>query len=348
MKKIGVIFGGSSPEYQVSLSSSVSVLKGLENLDYCIVKIGITKKGEWFLFNGSINQIKNDTWQSGNFCEPILPDFNKKGFYLISEKRWLEIDVLFPVLHGAFGEDGSIQGLFKMMNIAYVGCGVTTSSICMNKWILHQYSERIGISSTPTFCLPTDMFENDALNSFITEYGFPLFVKPNEAGSSKGINKVLNMTEMRTAISEAKKYDKNVLIQKSVIGTEIGCGIIGNTTLTTGACDEIELNSDFFDFIEKYQLVTSNIHTPARITDKTSISIKETAMKLYQFLGCKGLARMDFFLTETGEILLNEVNTMPGFTAHSRFPKMMAAIGMEYTDLLQRLILLAEEDYNGR
>lgn len=342
MKKIGVIFGGVSSEYEVSLSSATSVLKAMESLDYEIYMLGITRKGNWLWYQGELDKIREDKWLQED-CRAICPSTGQKGLWVEDEQRWLKVDVLFPVLHGGYGEDGSMQGLFEMMEIPYVGCGVAASALCMNKWLLHQFAENVGIKSTPTICITAHESNKAIVQQFIQENGYPIFVKPNEAGSSKGITRVTEEAELAKALTEAFFYCHDVILQKGVQGIEIGCGILGNDELIVGECDQINLETGFFDYVEKYQMVTAKIILPAEIPMAVSEQIKEKAELLYRSLGCRGLSRIDFFLTDDGEILLNEVNTMPGFTAHSRFPAMLAAVGYDYPTVIDKLIKLTEE-----
>ncbi|MHC5268809.1 D-alanine--D-serine ligase [Enterococcus sp. LJL98] len=348
MKQVAIIFGGISSEYEISLASTASVLETLETMDFDIQKIGIAPTGEWYLVNCVIQEIREDSWQNTTHIQALTPHFNGAGFWLEEEQRYLKPAILFPVLHGGDGEDGSIQGLFEMMQLPYVGCGIVASALCMNKWLLHQLAEGIGIKSTPTFCLSRTDKKEEALKQFITTHTFPFFVKPNEAGSSKGITKIETYDDLAPALIEAFQYGPEVIIQEGVKGIEIGCGILGNTEeLIIGECDEISLEEGFFDYTEKYQMVTAKIQVPANIPVTISDEIKRQGEVLYRILGCRGLSRMDFFLTDTGEILLNEVNTLPGFTSHSRYPGMLAAVGVTYPELLEKLILLGEEAYHG-
>lgn len=348
MKQVGIIFGGVSAEYEISLESTASVLETLETMEITIQKIGISPTGKWYLVDCSLQEIREDTWQQARNIQEISPHFNGAGFWLSKEETYLRPDILFPILHGGDGEDGSIQGLFEMMQLPYVGCGIAASAICMNKWLLHQLAAGVGIKSTPTFFLTKKDQKEEALKQFITGHSFPFFVKPNEAGSSKGITKIETYEALEPALIEAFRYGHEIIIQEGVKGTEIGCAILGNSDeLVIGECDEISLETGFFDYVEKYQMVTAKIQVPAQIPVTLSDEIKRQGELLYRILGCRGLSRIDFFLTDTGEILLNEVNTLPGFTAHSRYPGMLAAVGITYSELLEQLITLGEEAYHG-
>lgn len=348
MKKIAVIFGGKSSEYEISLESVVGIIKAMEDYkEYEIYKIGISSKGKWYLTDSTLEQIRSNTWKEQAKTQELMPQVNGNGFFLLQDKKYIKPDILFPVLHGGDGENGVLQGVLEMMQIPYVGCGVAASAVCMNKYMLHQFARNIGIKSTPTL-LVSSFAEQNKAEIFCKENRFPIFVKPNEAGSSKGISIVNNYNDLEKALQEAFQYSAQVILQKSVEGIEIGCGILGNKELILGACDEIVLEEGFFDYKEKYQMITAKVVVPARISSHTNECIKQQATQIYKFLGCKGLARLDFFVTKTGEVLLNEINTFPGFTEHSRYPSMFAAVGISYIEIVNQLLLLAQEAYNER
>lgn len=347
MKTVAIIFGGVSSEYEVSLKSAVAIIESMKSIDYNIMKIGITKEGKWLLFEGTIDQIKQDNWYLDKNCKEIVVDFAKKSFALKNDNEFIKPDILFPILHGGYGENGAMQGVFELLDIPYVGCGIASSAISMNKIMLHQFAEAIGVKSTPSMIIEKGQ-ELQQTNDFVKTYGFPLYVKPNEAGSSKGISKVERKEELSKAIAGASKYDSRILIQKEVKGIEIGCGILGNEQLIVGECDQISLVDGFFDYEEKYNLVTAEIVLPAKLSINTKEDIQMKAKQLYRLLGCTGLARIDFFLTDDGEVLLNEINTMPGFTAHSRFPMMMKEIGIDYEEIIEKLLILAVENHEKK
>lgn len=343
MKKIGVIFGGTSAEYEVSLKSASAVLKRMKNLPYEVVMIGITQQGEWLLYQGDVELIEKDLWSLEVGCRALSFDFTGKGFIEKDSNQIISIDIAFPVLHGGDGENGVVQGLFELMKLPYVGCGVASSAISMNKMMLHEFAETVGVKSTPSMIILTNKDNSQQVHEFVEKNKFPIFVKPNEAGSSKGISKVINEIELLKAIEEASRFDIQVILQKEVVGIEVGCSILGNDDLILGALDQINLVDGFFDYEEKYQLLTAQIQVPAQVSTSLSVNLKEQAINLYRSLGCKGLARIDFFLTKEGEILLNEINTMPGFTDHSRFPMMMREVGLSYEEIIEKLITLAGE-----
>lgn len=347
MKKIGIIFGGDSAEYEVSLKSTVAIMEEVKDMDYELVTIGITTNGKWYKFDGEVNEIKENTWFLNDNCQEVSIDLAKGNFFLKETNEQLDIDVLFPILHGGFGENGSIQGIFEMMNLPYVGCGVTASAISMNKMMLHDIADSIGIKSTPSIILTSENSDEE-LNDFIAAHGFPIYVKPNEAGSSKGISRVTCQEELKAALAEDSLYDTKILIQKEVKGIEIGCSIIGNQDLVVGECDQISLVEGFFDYEEKYNLITAQIILPAKIESSMTEKVKLQAKKLYEYIGCTGLARIDFFVSNQGELFLNEINTMPGFTKQSRYPMMMNEIGLSYQDIIKKLINLAEENHETK
>jgi D-alanine---D-serine ligase len=254
----------------------------------------------------------------------------------------MHIDLAFPVLHGKNGEDGTLQGLLEMAGIPFVGCGTLASAVCMDKDVAHRLVRAAGIK-TPKSAVITKKAAYEELNELTKALAFPLFVKPANAGSSFGITKAGGPEELAAAVAEAFVHDKKVVIEEAVEGFEVGCAVMGNDELTVGEVDEIELSSGFFDYTEKYMLKTARIFMPARISVKTAERIKHTAARVYRALGCRGMARVDMFLTPGNRIVFNEVNTIPGFTSHSRYPNMMSGIGLGFGEVLDKLIALAEE-----
>ena len=335
MRKIAVIFGGCSTEYEVSLQSAYAVLTHLDRKKYEIISIGITREGKWFRYYGEAKYILDDTWQEKE-CNPawILPDRVKRGILECTKEgvQLLEIDGVFPVLHGKNGEDGTIQGLIEMAGLRVIGCGMLSSALCMDKDKAHQLVEKAGISVPRAVVLKSgEKAEN---------LTYPVFVKPVRAGSSFGITKVEREEDLEKAVEMALAHDDEVIIEENIEGFEVGCAVLGNDELLVGRVDEIELSKGFFDFTEKYTLRSSKIHMPARIDEKTEEEIRQTAKKIYRTLSCKGFARVDMFLTPNKEIVFNEVNTIPGFTSHSRYPNMMKGIGLAFEEVLEKLISL--------
>lgn len=341
-KRIGVIFGGCSPEYDVSLESVYSVITNIDKEKYDVVLIGITKSGDWFKYEGEVENIKDNTWEQNGKCTKVVISTNRsdKGIIdLENNGNIINLDAIFPVLHGSNGEDGSVQGLIQLSGIPLIGCDVLSSSLCMDKYLSHKLVESYGIKVAKSIVINNKTSKNE-INERIQQLEYPLFVKPMRAGSSFGITKVEKDEQIEEAIKEALKYDTEIIIEENVDGIEIGCAILGNDDLTVGEVDEIELSKGFFNYTEKYTLKTSKIHVPARIDNKISDEAKETAKKIYKILKCKDFARVDMFLTSQGEIYFNEINTIPGFTSHSRYPSMMKQIGINFDQLIDKLISL--------
>lgn len=374
MKKyqVAVLFGGCSSEYSVSLQSAYSVVRFMDKTLFEPVMIGISQEGDWFYFRGDIEKIKEDTWCNETDCIPAFFSPNRGEHRLIlCEKdgmRSVPVDVAFPVLHGKNGEDGTVQGLIELAGIPLAGCGVLASALCMDKDRAHKLVRAAGVRVPASVVLkrgelgranaaaegcgenagragaagmPSAPFAG--LEAFVQETGYPLFVKPVKAGSSYGVTKVCQPAQLADAVSLAFAYDDEVIVEEAIEGFEVGCAVLGTGTLTTGEADEIELSGGFFDFTEKYTLKTSAIHVPARISGQKAAEIKETAKRIYRALGCSVFARVDMFLTPEGEIVFNEVNTIPGFTEHSRYPGMMKAAGFSFEEILTKIIGLALE-----
>ena len=340
-KKIGVIFGGCSPEYNVSLESAYSAITNINKEKYDIILIGITKEGDWFKFEGDLENIKNDSWLQKGKCTKVVISSSKsdKGIIEIEKNNTnlIKLDAIFPVLHGKNGEDGTVQGLIELSGIPLIGCNLLSSSLCMDKYLSHKLVQSYGIKVANSIVIKN---KTKDIYKEIKKLNFPLFVKPVRAGSSFGITKIENETEIEQAIKEALKYDTEIIIEENIDGIEIGCAILGNDDLIVGEVDEIELSNGFFNYTEKYTLKTSQIHVPARIDKEIAQKAKETAKQIYKILKCKDFARVDMFLTPNNEIYFNEINTIPGFTSHSRYPNMMKQIGMSFEELVDKLISL--------
>lgn len=342
--KLAIIFGGKSPEYPVSLQSAYAIIKVLDENRYEKILIGITKAGNWYRYYGDINRIKDDTWHlDSSECVPVTfhPDPNLHGIIELNTDGYkiTGLDAAFPVLHGKYGEDGTVQGLIELAGIPLIGCGTLPSALCMDKNRAHLLVSQAGVT-TPKSIVLTDAIQLQKQIKLIRKLKYPLFVKPIKAGSSFGITKVLSEEHLESAVNLAFEYDNEVIIEEHIEGFEVGCAILGNNDLIIGEVDEIELSDGFFDYTEKYTLKSSKIHMPARIDSEIANRIKKTAALIYKTLGCKGFARVDMFLTPDKKIVFNEVNTIPGFTANSRYPNMMKGIGLSYSDILDMLIEL--------
>lgn len=341
-RKIAVIFGGNSTEYEVSLQSVYAVLENINTDRFDIIPIGITRNGDWYHYIGRKSKIADNTWfedRKNLFPVVVSQNCSGKGFLELNTDKYhiIKTDLVFPVLHGKNGEDGTLQGLFELAGIPIVGCNTLSSAVCMDKDRAHKLVSLTGISVPKSVTFRRADWE--AVKKEIEgRLAYPFFVKPVRAGSSFGITRVTEKGELDAAIGLAFGHDTEVIIEEEVKGFEVGCAVLGNEELTVGRVDEIELSEGFFDYTEKYTLKSSKIHMPARIDHEAEKRIQETAMTIYRTLGCSGFARVDMFYTPSGNIVFNEVNTIPGFTSHSRFPNMMKGIGLSFPEILDKLI----------
>ncbi len=348
--KLAILFGGKSDEYSVSLHSAAAIIKNVPKELFDVTLIGITQEGKWLLYEGSADKVNDDTWFKADLSPVLLnmgDDF--KGFIRLNEKdntfEKIEIDCIFPVLHGRNGEDGTIQGLCQMTGIPFVGCDMTSSAVSMDKEFTHIICEAAGIKTAPFVAavnsnkLNIKSLYDEVYEKFLT----PMFIKPANNGSSIGISKIRSYEEFEKGMMEAFQFDNKVVIEKAIDGFEIGCAVVGNEEIIIGEVDEIETKNDFFDYVEKYSQHNSKIHCPARISDELKAEAKKIAEKTYRALGCKGLSRVDMFVTTDNKIILNEINTIPGLTDLSRYPSMLRKIGIEYKDLIVKLVELALE-----
>ncbi len=345
-QNVAVIFGGFSSEYSVSLESAYSVISYMNRKKYCPVTVGISKEGAWYYFNGDAEKIKNDTWCNEQDCCPAMlsPDRNAQKLLVLlpNQVKTIPVDVVFPVLHGKNGEDGTVQGLIELAGYPLVGCGVLPSALCMDKDRAHQLANGAGVMIPKSFVLGLEV-ETTSAESLADQLGYPLYVKPVKAGSSFGITMINRKSELADAIHLARQHDDWVIMEENIVGVEVGCAIMGNKQLIVGEVDEIELENPFFDYKEKYTQQHSTIHVPARLSKEKIAEIKDTAKVIYKALGCRGFARVDIFVTPWGELIFNEVNTIPGFTSHSRFPTMMKAVGLSFEEVITQVIELAVE-----
>ncbi|WP_219836801.1 D-alanine--D-serine ligase VanG [Paenibacillus sp. R14(2021)] len=338
---LGVLFGGASTEYEVSLSSAAAVISQLDPMKYDIVLIGITQEGHWYRYGGGAAEIKDGRWSQHPSCVPAFLSSNRamKGLFELAgtEYRFIPLDVVFPVLHGKNGEDGTLQGLLELAGFPFVGCDSLSSAICMDKVVAKTIIQAEGISVPPSITLRADVWEAERRIE-PGKLSYPVYVKPARSGSSIGITKANNDFELTAGIEAALLHDDKIIIETHIEGVELGCAILGGAKPMTGELDEIELTGGFFDHAEKYSLLTSVIHLPARLSEAKATEARELALRIYRVLGCSGLARVDLFLQADGTLYFNEVNTIPGFTSTSRYPSMMREAGLDFPDLLDRLI----------
>lgn len=341
-KKLAIIFGGNSSEYEVSLQSVSAVLQHVDDNVFDVIPVGITREGEWYYYTGDYGRIPEDSWWKDReeLC-PVAVSQNPsmRGLLELTGQmcQVIPVDLVFPVLHGRNGEDGTLQGLFQLAGIPVVGCGTLSSALCMDKERAHQIVCQAGMAVPKSVAFRREEMGN-ALREAAAQLSYPLFAKPVRSGSSLGITKVRSRSELEPAIALALHYDEQVILEEAVEGFEVGCAIMGDRKLILGRVDEIELSEGFFDYTEKYTMKTSKIHMPARVDDWTEKRIQKTAVAIYRALGCSGFARVDMFYTSTGGIVFNEVNTIPGFTVHSRYPAMMKGIGLSFGEMLEKLL----------
>jgi len=344
-KNIAVIFGGHSSEYSISLQSAFYVLENLDSRKYNVIPVGITQQGDWYRYNGEYSKIPEDTWILDRDKLVRVVVSNSRSVRGLIEMRnvgnsVVHLDLAFPVLHGKNGEDGTVQGLFEFVGIPVVGCGTLASALCMDKDRAHKMVQAAGIAVPKSVTIRRSTISK--LFYAVQSLTLPVFVKPVKAGSSFGITKVYHMDGLAEAVEQAFLHDDTVIIEENVGGFEVGCAVLGIDELTVGRVDEIELKQDFFDYTEKYTLETSQIHMPARIDAECEKRIQNTAKLIFRALGCSGFARVDMFLRPDGQIVFNEVNTIPGFASHSRYPNMLKGIGIDFAQVLDRLIALYE------
>lgn len=345
-----VIFGGVSSEHDISQRSADTVLRALDPEKYELVLVGITKGGAWLRYRGGIDDVFGGQWESHD-CTPafLSPSQDVHGLVeLLPDGTYAtqRIDVVFPVLHGRGGEDGSIQGLFEMAGLPYVGCGILSSALCMDKATTYGLVEEAGVRCPRCHTL-TGEVDMDQVRAFADDLGYPLFVKPANGGSSFGVNKVEGPDQLESATLEAHSYDAKICFESAIVGSEVGCAVMGprGGDLVVGIPDQITVQSGFFHIHQEAKpgenKENSKIICPAEISEEDMARAQETARKIYRALGCDGLARVDMFLTPEGELVFNEVNTLPGMTYYSRFPAMMREAGLDMGEVLDRVIELA-------
>lgn len=347
MKKVGIIFGGMSTENEVSVQSANSILRQINKQKYDIYPIYIDKKGNWFKY---VDQPENI-----NFGAEI-----KNNEQITDVIGYLKsLDVLFPVLHGLYGEDGTIQGLFELLKKPYVGCNVLASSVGMDKVYTKIVFDKAGLNQAKYEYIrkykDKYIYIDEKFNEEIFSIGeisqkiaknlkFPMFVKPSNSGSSVGINKAKNTSELEDYIEYASKFDNKVLVEEGIDGQEVECAVLGNEEVIASLVGEIKSAEDFYSYDAKYKNVASQTCIPADIPEEISAEIRKQAIKAFKSIDGKGLSRVDFFVEKvTNKIYINEINTLPGFTSISMYPKLFEASGISYSDLITKIIELAEE-----
>ena len=348
--KIAVLFGGRSGEHEVSLMSARSVLSVLDPVKYEVTQVGITKDGRWFTGPDAIGALENG--KTDGLEHVILsPDPSEQGLYVLRDGQYLkltDIDVFFPVMHGTYSEDGTMQGLLEMANVAYVGAGVVGAAVGMDKGIFKDVMVANDIPVVDTIVIQRREIEQD-MDSVIRKaeelFAYPLFTKPANMGSSVGVTKCNNRSDLQEGLFEAAAYDRRVLVQRGIKnGREIEVSVLGNDEPQASVPGEVQPSREFYSYESKYVDGTSGLIIPAPLPPETTERIREIAVRAYQAIDCAGMARVDFFVEkDTNAIYLNEVNTIPGFTKISMYPKLWEASGLPYGKLVDRLIELALE-----
>ncbi|PWW53715.1 D-alanine--(R)-lactate ligase [Actinokineospora spheciospongiae] len=335
--RIGIIFGGVSEEHPVSVKSAREIAEHLDADKYEPFWIGVTESGAWRLCDGP-----DPGWEGGGRPVVLSPDRSARGLLVPGRGEFevIGLDLVLPVLHGKLGEDGAVQGLLELSGIPYVGCDVQSSALCMDKSLAYVVAGAAGIP-TPDF--RTVLANEDVDPEPLT---YPVFVKPARSGSSFGVSKVTRREELPSAVRTARRYDSKVLIEGAVVGSEVGCAILGDgPDLIAGEVDRISLSHGFFrihqESAPEIGSENSTVTVPADIPERTRSRVQEVAKAIYRALGCSGLARVDMFLREDGTVVLNEVNTFPGMTSYSRYPRMMAAAGIPLAEVVDRAVASA-------
>ncbi len=356
MKKLrlGILFGGRSAEHEVSLQSAKSIIDGIDKDKYDIVLIGIDKEGRWFLNESSkfLLNAENPSLvklNKANSTEVALASGNGDQQLVAVDggKPLGKLDVVFPVLHGPFGEDGTVQGMLKLANIPFVGVSVLGSAVCMDKDVAKRLLRDAGIPNSKFLTFDRVKPEDVDFEMVQRELGMPVFIKPANLGSSVGIHKAHDRKEFEAGVKDALTFDTKIVIEEMVEGRELECSVLGNKDPIASVPGEVKPLHEFYDYEAKYiDEHGAGLEIPAKVPNDVVEKVKQLAVTTFTALGCEGMARVDFFLKNNGELYVNEVNTIPGFTAISMYPKLWQASGMTFTELLDRLIALAIERYD--
>ncbi len=346
-----ILFGGVSSEHAVSCWSAASVIDNIPRDKYAVYMLGITQDGEWLLYEGDTETLAQDKWADSAYCTKAIlsPDRQDHGVLVFRETgtQLIKIDVAFPVLHGKNGEDGTMQGLLELAGIPYVGCGTPSSAMCMDKAVTNLVADSAGVAQAKWLSVTAHEYEKD-MSAFIAraeEYlGLPLFVKPANAGSSVGISKVKTHEEFFAAMETAFREDTKVVAEEAIDALEAECAVLGNQEPMASVVGGIVPCEEFYTYEAKYIDEGSELQIPAKVSAEAQDAVRSAAVRIYSALGCQGLARADFFVEKgTGRVLFNEINTLPGFTAISMYPKLMEQSGVPYPKLLDKLFKLAQE-----
>lgn len=345
-QNLAVIFGGQSSEHEISCMSASNIIQCIDAQRYNIILVGITKEGHW-VEAADLNAVSDGSWRQSKTSIVLSPDATRKGLYRMSgdeKAQFVHLDVIFPVLHGLYGEDGTVQGLFKLAGIPFVGCGLFASAAGMDKLYTKIIVDTLGIRQAKY--VPVYKEELPKMDEVVARVEsaleYPVFVKPSRAGSSKGVNKAANREQLKSALVEAADNDRKILVEETIIGREVECAVLGNLDVKASGVGEILSADEFYDFDAKYYNSESKTLVDPPMPENMREQIREDAVKIFMALDGRGLSRVDFFLTESG-VVFNEINTLPGFTAISMYPMLWEAQGIPKKELVQKLIDLAFE-----
>ena len=353
MKKLNVcvLFGGMSPEHDVSLRSAESVLNNMDPEKYNILPVGITADGQWILYGGSdYSTLPGEKWLTDPANRPAaISPVRGQGLLCFDDSGVTsqQIDVVFPVLHGENGEDGAMQGLLQLAGIPYVGPHVSASAVSMDKTLTKLVADKAGVTQAAWHLVrrgDLDTRLEQTLDTLEGRFAYPMFVKPSGTGSSVGVSKATDRAALAKALSDAAAFDEKVLVEEFIRGREVEVAVMGNSSPMASICGEIDSGADFYDYDAKYVTDTSTAYIPARIDEEVAEQVREAAVKIYSAIGCQGLSRVDFFVTyDDNRVIFNEINTLPGFTSISMYPKLFDASGIPYSQLIDKLLRLAME-----
>ncbi len=350
-RTVCVLFGGVSPEHEISLRSAECILNHMDKTRNRVLPVGITREGTWIFFAGSdYSLLPKDTWaEFPGCCRCALSPSRGEGLILFKEDgiAYAPIDVVFPVLHGENGEDGSMQGLMQVAGIPCVGPGVAASAACMDKTMTKLVIDRTNVRQAKWKLVTLEDFRADetaVIADIEHRFAYPVFVKPAGTGSSVGVSKARDRENLHRSLLDALHFDRKVLVEEFIHGHEVEVAVLGNQEPVASICGEIISGADFYDYEAKYLSDSSSTVIPAELTPEQAVQTREDAVTVYKAMGCRGLSRVDFFVTyDSGEVIFNEINTIPGFTSISMYPKLFEASGIPCTELIEKLLKLAEE-----
>jgi len=342
-KNIVILFGGFSTEHEISIETASNIISNMPEENYNIIPVYITREGKWLMYDGHAENIKNMHWERLGTQAFLSPDRVKKGLYrIVGDKvKLIPVDVVIPALHGKYGEDGTVQGLLELSGIPYIGCGVLASAVSMDKTYAKIVAKSLNIEQTKHVVF----YRNKKIKA--PRMGYPLFVKPARSGSSIGTSKAKDIKELHAAIDNAFQYDDKIIVEKAVEGRELECSVLGSAAagveVKASRVAEIIPAGEFYDYDAKYSDAGTVTVVPADIPEETERQIREISIKIFNAVGGSGLSRVDFFLCEkTGRVVFNEINTMPGFTSISMYPRLWQNAGISYPELIDELIRIAE------